>query len=229
MAQLCVIDGCKYTSRVLCHCCNKDLCLEHLKQHNELINAQLNALADDINTLIAQLITLNIEDMALNHREKLDQWRKNSFMIINQLYEKKCEEIEKLCFNKFDLIQYEIEQIRSKISKLINEQEINVEELKILKLSIYDEKIIQCSSGSNANIRRHLINVHSVTEVKLNDDPEKHDKQFDVHRKAILDEAAINCIVIDSRPFGDFRKTGTFEQPSFYSILSKISICLRSG
>ncbi|CAF4024027.1 unnamed protein product [Adineta steineri] len=70
------------------------------------------------------------------------------------------------------------------------------------------DKIIRCSSGSNANIRRHLINVHGVTEVKLNDDPEKHDKQFDVHRKAILDEAAINCIIVDSRPFGDFRKTG---------------------
>ncbi|CAF0818044.1 unnamed protein product [Adineta steineri] len=159
MPQLCVTDGCKYTSRVLCHCCNKNLCLEHLKQHNELINAQLNPLADDINTLSAQLITLNIDDITLNYREKLDQWRTNSFMKINELYEKKCEEIEKRCLKKIDLIQNGIEQIRSKISKLINEQEINIEDLEILKLNIYDikRKFIQFKEKSME------INIHPFT------------------------------------------------------------------
>ncbi|CAF4146899.1 unnamed protein product [Adineta steineri] len=71
-----------------------------------------------------------------------------------------------------------------------------------------NDPIIRCSSGSNANIRRHLINIHGVTELKFDDDPEIPNKQFDAHRKAILDEAAINSIIIDSRPFGDFRKTG---------------------
>ncbi|CAF1564779.1 unnamed protein product, partial [Rotaria sordida] len=51
MSQPCAIDGCKRTSRALCHCCQQDLCIFHLNEHNDLLNSQLNPLVDEINTL----------------------------------------------------------------------------------------------------------------------------------------------------------------------------------
>ncbi|UJR34202.1 hypothetical protein I4U23_021608 [Adineta vaga] len=138
MPQMCVTDGCKYTSRVLCHCCNKNLCLEHLQEHNELTNAQLNPLVDEINTLSAELIMLNCDDITRNYREKLDQWRDDCFTVINQFYDKKCEELNQFCYKRIDLLQTDLEQMRSKISKLITEQEMNTEDMEILQLNISD-------------------------------------------------------------------------------------------
>jgi hypothetical protein len=140
MSQLCVTDGCKYTSRVLCHCCNKDFCLEHLKQHDETINSQINPLVDEINTLSANLITLNTEELISNCREKLDQWRDDCILMINQFYDKKCQELNRRCHKRLDLFQVEMNEIRSKMTKLINEKEITSDDLEILSLNIYDIK-----------------------------------------------------------------------------------------
>jgi hypothetical protein len=60
--------------------------------------------------------------------------------MINQFYETKCQELNERCIKRIDLIQIEINQIRSKLSKLICEQQINSEDLEILKLNIYDLK-----------------------------------------------------------------------------------------
>ncbi|CAF4563233.1 unnamed protein product, partial [Rotaria magnacalcarata] len=65
---------------------------------------------------------------------------------------------------------------------------------------------IRCSVDSNANIRRHLLNVHHVDDVNPKSGEPKLKIQIDPFRKSKLDEAAIKCIIVDSRPFGDFRK-----------------------
>ncbi|CAF0791086.1 unnamed protein product [Rotaria sordida] len=140
MPQPCVIDGCKYTSRVLCHCCNKNLCLEHLKWHDESIDSEINPLVDDINTLTDQLIKLNIEELTDNSREKLNQWRDDCHMMINKYYEKKCQELNQHYIQRIDSLQIEIDQIRSKMMKFICEQNITIDDLETLKLNISDVK-----------------------------------------------------------------------------------------
>ncbi|CAF4565171.1 unnamed protein product, partial [Rotaria magnacalcarata] len=65
---------------------------------------------------------------------------------------------------------------------------------------------IRCSVDSNASIRRHLLNVHRVDDVNPKSGEPKLIIQIDPFRKSKLDEAAIKCIIVDSRPFGDFRK-----------------------
>jgi hypothetical protein len=51
MAPPCAIETCKRKSRALCHCCNKNLCPDHLKEHDDSINSQIHPLVDEINTL----------------------------------------------------------------------------------------------------------------------------------------------------------------------------------
>ena len=59
--------------------------------------------------------------------------------------------------------------------------------------------------------------MHGRFELRSKDDEIESNKQFDTHRKAILDEAAINCIIADSRPFGDFHKIGMTEFTLFFN------------
>ncbi|CAF1495378.1 unnamed protein product [Rotaria sp. Silwood1] len=91
-------------------------------------------------------------------------------------------------------------------------------------------KVIRCSVGSNENIRRHLVNVHGLLELKSKNDEIESNNQFDAYRKAILDEAAINCIIVDSRPFGDFHKMGMSAHTfSFFNFEYTIIVGLHSG
>lgn len=50
-----------------------------------------------------------------------------------------------------------------------------------------------------------------------NDKVESSEK-FDIHRKRVLDATIIECIIVDSPSFGDFRKVGMYENPFFPSV-----------
>jgi ribosomal protein L32 len=59
-SQSCVICGSKRQSRTLCNCCQQYLCRDHLKEHDDLLNDQIERLVDDRNQLADQLKPLNI-------------------------------------------------------------------------------------------------------------------------------------------------------------------------
>jgi hypothetical protein len=61
MPQPCAVDICKRKSRALCHCCSKNLCIDHLKEYQDLYNSQLNTFLDEINTIDDQLSPLNVD------------------------------------------------------------------------------------------------------------------------------------------------------------------------
>lgn len=81
-------------------------------------------------------------------------------------------------------------------------------------------KTYRCGTGTNANIRRHLANAHG--KVNLYSKSQIPDQaKVAPARKRKLDEAAIKAIVIDSRSFGDFRRSGMqhflrFALPRYY-------------
>ena len=129
MSRLHVADQCEHVVPVLCHCCD-----------DEKVNSQLNPLVDQINTLSAQLITLNVQELTSNCREKLDQWRENCCSMINQIYERKCQELNRRCTKRIDLLQTEIDQIRTKMVKLMSEQEVIPDDVEILTWNIDDVK-----------------------------------------------------------------------------------------
>ncbi len=60
-SQPCEICGPKRTSRALCNCCQQYLCRDHLKEHDDLLNDQIEPLVDNINQLADQL--KQIEDL----------------------------------------------------------------------------------------------------------------------------------------------------------------------
>jgi len=94
MSQSCAIESCESTLGISCHCCDKTFCPDHLDEHYESINAQLNPLVNEINVLMNQIMEKTKEKLIGNCLKKLDTWRDECFKMINNLYEKKRQELE---------------------------------------------------------------------------------------------------------------------------------------
>ncbi|CAF4684528.1 unnamed protein product, partial [Rotaria sp. Silwood2] len=140
MSSLCTIDTCKRKSRALCDCCSKKLCLDHLKEHNDLIHSQLNPLVDEINTLHNQMSALNVDEVIDKCRQKLDKWRHDCHTVINYFYEEKCQELQQRCVQQAGQKQKKIHQLKLKTNELIQEQEATYDDIFSLKATINDMK-----------------------------------------------------------------------------------------
>jgi hypothetical protein len=123
----CTITGCPRISRVLCYCCSKNFCIEHLKDHNEVYLSQLYQLTNEINNLS--------EYFRGQYRQQLDQWRHESHQAIDLYYEKKCQELDSKSIqnDKLNQDRQVIEWIKSKIAQLIREQNITQQQIDSLK------------------------------------------------------------------------------------------------
>jgi hypothetical protein len=123
----CTNPDCERVSRVLCYCCAKSYCIEHLKDHNDEYLSQLYQLTNDLNLLS--------EKLRGRYRQQLDQWRHQAHQTIDLYYEKKCQELEsKITPNeKLNKNQQVIQYIQLKISQLIRDQNISQKQIDSLK------------------------------------------------------------------------------------------------
>ena len=69
-------------------------------------------------------------------------------------------------------------------------------------------KTIRCGLHTNSNIRRHLANVHGKKELISKSHRSSSVPSVSPKKKRQLDEAAIRSIIMDARPFGDYRRAG---------------------
>ena len=136
MSQPCAIQDCKRASRTLCHCCDQNLCRDHFNEHDDLLNFQLNPLTDEINALADRLTAINIDKIINDSRQKLNQWRIDSHKIIDQFYEKKCQELKHYLNEIVNKPEQEILDLRLKIAKMINMQQTTNDNLKELTSNI---------------------------------------------------------------------------------------------
>ena len=128
MPRTCAIDKCKRKWRETCSCCQKNLCHDHIKEHQDLNNPQLNPLVNELNALEKQLQSSNTKKLIGDCQVKLEQWRDQSLRLIHRLYEEKCEELDRRCRMKLDEQRTQLNQIRSKINELIRQQQTNQEQ-----------------------------------------------------------------------------------------------------
>ncbi|UJR09270.1 hypothetical protein I4U23_013515 [Adineta vaga] len=123
MSQPCTILECKRYSRALCHCCQKNLCLQHLNEHNDFLVSQLSPLTDGINVLSDRLNALNSQDIMNDCRGKLDKWRVDCHQKIDQYFEEKCQECDRLITDKLDSQRKSAINTQVKLTELAHEQE----------------------------------------------------------------------------------------------------------
>ncbi|CAF3042175.1 unnamed protein product [Rotaria sp. Silwood2] len=140
MPPPCDIEICKRKSRALCHCCSKNLCPDHLKEHDDVINSQVNPLVDEINNIDNQLSALNVDEIIGKCRQKLDKWRHDCHNIIDHYYEEKCQELQQRCVQQASQKRKKIHQLKLKTNELIQEQEVTYDDISSLKATINDIK-----------------------------------------------------------------------------------------
>lgn len=174
MSESCDIESCQSTLGITCDCCNKIYCPDHLDEHYQLINNQLNPLFNEINNLSDQIINKSKEKLIGNSLEKLNKWRNESYKLIDNIYEKKRNELEDLYKKKSETQRKEIDNIQLKINKLIHEEntrEKDIEELKsIIKYIKYQIKDLhQIFYQINIRPLEFYENYISIEEIKTNE------------------------------------------------------------
>ncbi|CAF2455365.1 unnamed protein product [Rotaria sp. Silwood2] len=137
MSKRCAIEKCIRASRWLCDCCQQNLCLQHLNEHNALLISKLNSLNDGINELGDRLETKSIYKAITDNRQKLEQWRQDCYKRIDCLFEQKCKELDQLVNEIVDPQRKEINRIQLKIPELINTQETTREDIDSLTSTIH--------------------------------------------------------------------------------------------
>ena len=128
MYQPCAATKCSRTAR--------RLCLQHLNEHNALLIAQLNPLADELNLLRDRLQTLNAGRSIDERRRQLEQWRETCHKKIDCFYEEKCRELDRLVTGNEDREHVLFQQLQSRVSALMQEQESTQEEIDALTVNL---------------------------------------------------------------------------------------------
>ena len=136
MSQSCTVSKCNRTSRGVCDCCNQNLCLQHLSEHNALLVTQLNPLTDEINELGDRLKSLNIEQALVSCRRKLEQWRGDCHQKIERFFEQKNKELDRLIDEKIKKQQEAIREIQARIAEFIREEETTRQGIELLTSNI---------------------------------------------------------------------------------------------
>ena len=140
MSQNCALDKCTRISRGICDCCDQQLCLQHLNEHNTALINQLDPLTDEFNALSDRFNTLNIESITGESRRKLEQWRDRSHQQIDRLFEQKCEELNRIMNTKIQKQREEVTHLQSKIAEIIRNQETTRQQIDSLTAAMCDLK-----------------------------------------------------------------------------------------
>lgn len=83
---LCTVTKCDLISCAICHCCRENLCLDHLKEHRDRLNAQLIPLLNQVKTL-----EKNLDRFEMNSTpayRTIEQWREQAHQTINDFCRK---------------------------------------------------------------------------------------------------------------------------------------------
>ena len=139
MSTECSIETCKKTSTIFCYSCEKNLCTEHYKEHNDENNSQIEFISEQIKNLSDRYVKLDTNKLKTDAMQTINQWRIDFHNSIDRLYEQKCEELKQYLIKP----QQEIDQIRAKINELNKKQKSTHEDIDqlIQHLKYVDQQI----------------------------------------------------------------------------------------
>ena len=136
MPPSCSITDCKRFSCALCHCCQQNLCLSHLKEHQQLLISRLEPLVDKINLLDDRVNGLDVENLISKAREKLESWRIDCYQKIDEYLENKYSQLMKYVNQKIDRQRHDIDRMRCQLTELVQNQEVTREDIDSLNSKI---------------------------------------------------------------------------------------------
>ena len=150
-ARSCTVTKCEISSCAVCHCCQKDLCLDHLKEHKDQLNAKLIPFTNQINTSLESLERFT--PTSLPSFKALEQWQITAHKTVDQF----CEQIRHELFErKRNQSLGKLRATRDDLDQLIRKQGATHENINLLTNAI---QLIQEEINSLQNIQ---INLHPL-------------------------------------------------------------------
>jgi len=138
--QRCQMDACNRAASTHCFCCNKNVCTRHFTEHIDTIKAQIDPLANDINTMVEKIQGLTIEQITEGCFAELQQWRVDMHQLIDEIFLIKSKEIEDLIeqnknqFTEHKKQQFEmIVKIQDDVKQLVEDGDATFEQIQLLK------------------------------------------------------------------------------------------------
>jgi replication fork clamp-binding protein CrfC len=149
----CATNKCEISSCAVCHCCQNNLCLDHLKEHKDQLNAKLSPLANHINTSLD--ILEHFSATSLPSFKLLEQWRDEAHQTVEQFYERMRHEL----FEKKKLKpQKKLHETRDTLDNLIRKQGATRENIDLLTTDIHSiEEEINDLQNIHINLRPLVI------------------------------------------------------------------------
>jgi hypothetical protein len=189
-------------SRALCYHCSRDLCIDHLTQHAQSIDAVTRSCLDEyfrtLTNLSSRLQSLTISSNILNKPYlKVEEWRIDAYHQIDEIVEKKFEEIRS-----------KIDEYRQVFDTIRNEQ--------LEKIVRYKQKIDElCRKSQVAN--KDLLSLRkSVEQVQKNFDI------FDKHSIDVISNRPLTHSINIRMQLGDWKPINQSTSSSSSSISSII-------
>ncbi|CAF0782552.1 unnamed protein product [Adineta steineri] len=113
----CVAEKCELASLALCQCCKKDLCIDHLNEHANQRNEKLLPFIDKINVLLDRFG--KFYDGEQSGLKQLDEWRQQSYKIIDDFYDEKRQEfIDETTYKQRE----QLNEMNNKLKELIRKK-----------------------------------------------------------------------------------------------------------
>ena len=141
----CQVDKCNRAASTHCFCCNKSVCTRHFTEHIDAVKAQIDPLANDINSMVEQIQTLTIEQMTESSFSQLHQWRDDMHKSIDDIFLAKSKEMEDLIEkNTAQFLEHKKEQsetmmkVQDDARQLVEDGDATHEQIQLLRKRLSD-------------------------------------------------------------------------------------------
>ena len=160
--RLCTVKKCDEASCAVCHCCQKDLCLDHLKEHRDQLNSKLDPLVNRINTSAEMLKHFDVKSSTAF--VMINQWRVAAHQIIDQF----CERISNDCITqKKNESMEKLSITQKKLDQLIRKKGATYENIESLENELCAiEQQIDALRNTQINLRPLVIDESVILQAK---------------------------------------------------------------
>ncbi|CAF2849710.1 unnamed protein product [Rotaria sp. Silwood2] len=129
----CSIDGCKRNSDALCDHCKSQLCTKHFIEHVKLVNNELPALSDEINSIVDKL---QQRDLTRYVFEQIEQWREESHRRIDEICDEKKQQLKIEIDQNINNHMKKLRELGQEVEELIDEGDASFKQIENIKNNI---------------------------------------------------------------------------------------------
>lgn len=138
--QNCQINDCNRAASTFCYCCKKSICTRHFTEHIDAVRAQVDPLADAVNTMVEKIRDVTIEQFTETSLATLNQWKCDMHRLVDEIFSNKCKEMEDLVeknkeiFHEHKTQQWEnVMKIQDEVKQLVEDGDATFQQIESLK------------------------------------------------------------------------------------------------